>query len=197
MIENSIIESNASDASSRVDNIVLALDGESIILKNPSISAEYDLPDEDQSGQSSSTNSSEQGIKPKKLNISGLIEYSTPDYLSRLIELSYQTDRGGAKKLYRIANSTANVINLREGVFSGKISIAPHSTLLAWQINFTLSERKSVPEKREARAQQRARENGDQTVDAVGEEMPAEKSETEERTWFEENVLAPINDMLG
>lgn len=197
MIENSIIESNASDASSRVDNIVLALDGESIILKNPSISAEYDLPDEDQSGQSSSTNSSEQGIKPKKLNVSGLIEYSTPDYLSRLIELSYQTDRGGAKKLYRIANSTANVINLREGVFSGKISIAPHSTLLAWQINFTLSERKSVPEKREARAQQRAQENGDQTVDAVGEEMPAEKSETEERTWFEENVLAPINDMLG
>lgn len=197
MIENSIIESNASDASSRVDNIVLALDGESIILKNPSISAEYDLPDEDQSGQSSSTNSSEQGIKPKKLNISGLIEYSTPDYLSRLIELSYQTDRGGAKKLYRIANSTANVINLREGVFSGKISIAPHSTLLAWQINFTLSERKSVPEKREARAQQRAQENGEQTVDAVGEEMPAEKSETEERTWFEENVLAPINDMLG
>lgn len=197
MIENSIIESNASDASSRVDNIVLALDGESIVLKNPSISAEYDLPDEDQSGQSSSTNSSEQGIKPKKLNISGLIEYSTPDYLSRLIELSYQTDRGGAKKLYRIANSTANVINLREGVFSGKISIAPHSTLLAWQINFTLSERKSVPEKREARAQQRAQENGEQTVDAVGEEMPAEKSETEERTWFEENVLAPINDMLG
>lgn len=197
MIENSIIESNASDASSRVDNIVLALDGESIILKNPSISAEYDLPDEDQSGQSSSTNSSEQGIKPKKLNVSGLIEYSTPDYLSRLIELSYQTDRGGAKKLYRIANSTANVINLREGVFSGKISIAPHSTLLAWQINFTLSERKSVPEKREARAQQRAQENGDQTVDAVGEEMPAEKSETEELTWFEENVLAPINDMLG
>lgn len=197
MIEKSIIESNASDASSRVDNIVLALDGESIILKNPSISAEYDLPDEDQSGQSSSTNSSEQGIKPKKLNISGLIEYSTPDYLSRLIELSYQTDRGGAKKLYRIANSTANVINLREGVFSGKISIAPHSTLLAWQINFTLSERKSVPEKREARAQQRAQENGEQTVDAVGEEMPAEKSETEERTWFEENVLAPINDMLG
>lgn len=197
MIENSIIESNASDASSRVDNIVLALDGESIILKNPSISAEYDLPDEDQSGQSSSTNSSEQGIKPKKLNVSGLIEYSTPDYLSRLIELSYQTDRGGAKKLYRIANSTANVINLREGVFSGKISIAPHSTLLAWQINFTLSERKSVPEKREARAQQRAQENGEQTVDAVGEEMPAEKSETEERTWFEENVLAPINDMLG
>lgn len=197
MIENSIIESNASDASSRVDNIVLALDGESIILKNPSISAEYDLPDEDQSGQSSSTNSSEQGIKPKKLNISGLIEYSTPDYLSRLIELSYQTDRGGAKKLYRIANSTANVINLREGVFSGKISVAPHSTLLAWQINFTLSERKSVPEKREARAQQRAQENGDQTVDAVGEEMPEEKSETEERTWFEENVLAPINDMLG
>lgn len=197
MIENSIIESNASAASSSVDNIVLALDGESIILKNPSISAEYDLPDEDQSGQSSSTNSSEKGIKPKKLNISGLIEYSTPDRLSRLIELSYQTECGGAKKLYRIANATANVINLREGVFSGKISIAPHQSLLAWQISFTLSERKSVPEKRETRARERAQENGDETVDAVSEEMPDENEEKQERSWFEENILAPINDALG
>ena len=197
MIENSIIESNASAASSSVDNIVLALDGESIILKNPSVSAEYDLPDEDQSGQSSSTNSSEKGIKPKKLNISGLIEYSTPERLSRLIELSYQTESGGAKKLYRIANATANVINLREGVFSGKISIAPHQSLLAWQISFTLSERKSVPEKRETRARERAQENGDETVDAVSEEMPDENEEKEERSWFEENILAPMNDILG
>ena len=197
MIENSIIESNASAASSSVDNIVLALDGESIILKNPSVSAEYDLPEEEQSGQSSSTNSSEKGIKPKKLNISGLIEYSTPDRLSRLIELSYQTEGGGAKKLYRIANATANVINLREGVFSGKISIAPHPSLLAWQISFTLSERKSVPEKRETRARERAQENGDETVDAVSEEMPDETEENEERSWFEENILAPMNDILG
>lgn len=197
MIENSIIESNASESSSSVDNIVLALDGESIILKNPSISAEYDLPDEDQSGQSSSSNSSEKGIKPKKLSISGLIEYSTPDRLSRLIELSYQTEGGGAKKLYRIANATANVINLREGVFSGKISIAPHQSLLAWQISFTLSERKSVPEKRETRARERAQENGDETVDAVSEEMPDENEEKQARSWFEENILAPMNDILG
>lgn len=188
MIENSSINNKGS-----VDNIVLALDGESIILKNPSISAEYDLPEEDQSGQSSSTNSSEKGIKPKKLSVAGLIEYSTPARLSRLIELSYKTESGGAKKLYRIANATANVINLREAVFSGKISIVPHSTLLAWQISFTLSERKSVPEKREIREQQRAIENGEQTIEAVGEEIP----EKEELSWFEKNILSPVNDALG
>lgn len=94
MIENS----SNNGAAGSVDNIVLALDGESIILKNPSISAEYDLPEEDQSGQSSSTNSSEKGIKPKKLSVNGLIEYSTPDRLSRLIELSYQTEKGGDRK---------------------------------------------------------------------------------------------------
>lgn len=195
MIENSSINNNGSDGS--IDNIVLALDGESIILKNPSISAEYDLPEEDQSGQSSSTNSSEKGIKPKKLNCSGLIPYSNPDPLSRLIELSYQTESGGAKKLYRVANATANVINLREAVFSGKVSVSPHSSLLAWQISFTLSERKSVPEKREARAQQQAIENGDQTVSATGEQMPEPKEEKEELTWFEQNVLAPVNDAIG
>lgn len=195
MIENSSINNSGSAGS--VDNIVLALDGESIILKNPEISAEYDLPDEDQSGQSSSTNSSEKGIKPKKLNISGLIEYSTPDRLSRLIELSYQTESGGAKKLYRVANATANVINLREAVFSGKISVSPHSSLLAWQVSFTLSERKSVPEKREARAQKRAIENGDESVGAIIEDVPNEQAENGSLTWFEENVLAKADAALG
>lgn len=195
MIENSSISNNRSTGS--VDNIVLALDGESIILKNPSISAEYDLPEEDQSGQSSSTNSSEKGIKPKKLNINGLIEYSTPDRLSRLIELSYQTEKGGAKKLYRVANATANVINLREAVFSGKVSVSPHSTLLAWQVSFTLSERKSVPEKREARAQQRAIENGDESVSSIIEEVPNEQDEQAGQSWFEENILAKANDVMG
>ena len=194
MIENSSINNSGSAGS--VDNIVLALDGESIILKNPSISAEYDLPEEDQSGQSSSTNSSEKGIKPKKLNVNGLIEYSTPDRLSRLIELSYQTENGGAKKLYRVANATANVINLREAVFSGKVSVSPHSTLLAWQISFTLSERKSVPEKREARAQQRAVENGDESVGAIIEEVPAEQEEKDGLSWFEENILAKADGVM-
>jgi hypothetical protein len=193
MIENSSINNNGSAGS--VDNIVLALDGESIILKNPSISAEYDLPEEDQSGQSSSTNSSEKGIKPKKLNINGLIEYSTPDRLSRLIELSYQTEKGGAKKLYRVANATANVINLREAVFSGKVSVSPHSTLLAWQVSFTLSERKSVPEKREVRAQQRAVENGDESVGAIIEEVPAEQDENAQ-TGKVEQILGVFNDAL-
>lgn len=193
MIENSSININGSAGS--VDNIVLALDGESIILKNPSISAEYDLPEEDQSGQSSSTNSSEKGIKPKKLSVNGLIEYSTPDRLSRLIELSYQTEKGGAKKLYRVANATANVINLREAVFSGKVSVSPHSTLLAWQVSFTLSERKSVPEKREARAQQRAVENGDESVDAIIEEVPDEQDENAQ-TGKVEQILGVFNDAL-
>ncbi|OCG79403.1 baseplate complex protein [Gilliamella sp. Occ4-3] len=194
MIENSSLNNNGSAGS--VDNIVLALDGESIILKNPSISAEYDLPEEDQSGQSSSTNSSEKGIKPKKLNINGLIEYSTPDRLSRLIELSYQTEKGGAKKLYRVANATANVINLREAVFSGKVSVSPHSTLLAWQVSFTLSERKSVPEKREARAQQRAVENGDENVGAIIEEVPSEEQE-QEKGGIVEDMLGVFNDALS
>lgn len=195
MIENSSI--NNSESTSSIDNIVLALDGESIILKNPEISAEYDLPEEDQSGQSSSTNSSEKGIKPKKLSVSGLIEYSTPDRLSRLIELSYQTENGGAKKLYRVANATANVINLREAVFSGKVSVSPHSSLLAWQVSFTLSERKSVPEKREKRAQQRAAENGDESVGAIIEDVPNEQEESGSLTWFEENVLAKADAALG
>lgn len=196
MIENTLKNTN-NNSFRIVDKIVLALDGESIILKNALITSDYDLPEEDQSGQSSSTNSSEKGIKPKVLNVKGLIEYSRAEQLSRLIELSYQTEKDGAKKVYRVANATANVINLRQAVFSGKFSISPHTTLLAWEISFTLSERQSVPEKREEREQQRAIENGEQTVDSVGEEIPNEGKEKEELSWFEKNILAKIDNMLG
>ncbi|OCG63826.1 hypothetical protein A9G48_05040 [Gilliamella sp. wkB18] len=193
MIENSQINNNGS--ASGVDNIVLALDGESIILKNLAIRVEYDLPEEDQSGGSSSTNSSENGIKPKKLAVSGLIEHSAPDRLRRLIELSYQTEIDGTKKLYRVANATANVMNLREAVFSGRISVSPHSTLLAWQVEFVLSERKSVPEKRELRGRQRAVENGDEHVGAIIESVPADENEA--LSWFEKNILANVDDVMG
>ena len=52
-------------------NIILALDGEAIIMKNLRITLGMQYQDKDQSGQTSSTTHAEQGIKAKELQVNG------------------------------------------------------------------------------------------------------------------------------
>ncbi|MBR7631199.1 hypothetical protein KAT72_19815, partial [Aeromonas popoffii] len=67
---------------------MLTLDGEPIIMKSMRVSASMQFQDKDQSGQTSSTSSAEQGAKAKELDISGLIPFKEERMLSRLFELA-------------------------------------------------------------------------------------------------------------
>ncbi|EJQ2817167.1 hypothetical protein NZ798_005446, partial [Escherichia coli] len=101
----------------------------------------------------------------------------------------------GALKVYRIANATAAAINFREGTFSGQIDAQQQTDRLAWQVSFTLRERRSVPEKRQARAAPASsRKQTPQTPGAKGKTVADETPE--KMTWFEEKVLKPVNDAL-
>lgn len=50
--------------------IVLALDGEAILMKNILVTPSMQIQDKDQSGQASSTANAEQGVKGKELRVS-------------------------------------------------------------------------------------------------------------------------------
>lgn len=97
--------------------IVLALDGEAILLRNIIVSATMQLPDKDMSGQSTSTTSAQQGSKAKELRVSGVIDFNDEAVLTRIFQLAEATESNGVKKTYRIANATAKAINMRQGVF--------------------------------------------------------------------------------
>lgn len=173
-----------------MNNYILALDGEAIQLHNPQVSLEQQLLEDDQSGQSSSTTASEQGLKAKKLNISGVIKYSNVAHLTRLFELATQRTGAGKKKVYRIANSLAQAVKFRQGVFSGGIKAVPDSKFMAWNVTFTLTERFSVPEMREL--------NKLQTDTAlVIDDDEISNKESENLTSFEENILKPIDKALS
>lgn len=131
-------------------NYILALNGEAILLKNPSVSIEDNIEEEDQSGQSSNTTASEQGQKAKILNVSGLIEYASVDVLTHLFTLASARDESGRKKCYRVANQLAQAVKFREAVFFGKINAQQDPKFMAWNISFSLKERFSVAEKRES-----------------------------------------------
>ncbi|WP_392551247.1 hypothetical protein RHO14_07050 [Orbus wheelerorum] len=167
---------------------VLALDGEAIQIKNPQIVLKETIAEEDQSGQSSSTTASEQGQKAKVLSVSGVIEYTSVACLTRLFELAGQRTESGAKKVYRIANSLALAVKFRQGVFSGEISATPDSKFLAWNVSFTLKERFSVPEKKEAIKQS---DSGELIID---DDKADDKADL---NGFEENMLNKIDKALS
>ena len=132
--------------------IVLALNGEAILMKNIIATPSMQIQDKDQSGQASSTANAEQGIKSKELRVSGLIPFSDEKQLKRLFELVEAKESNGAMKKYRVAHEVAQTINLREATFSGAIDAAQQTDKMAWLVNFTLREYNSVAERRASRA---------------------------------------------
>ncbi|EEZ2512146.1 hypothetical protein NLW11_004945 [Escherichia coli] len=174
---------------------LLALDGEGIFMQNMVISPSMQFQEKDQSGQTSSTANAEQGIKAKELRVTGMITFDNERALQRIFQLASATTGDGALKVYRIANATAAAINFREGTFSGQIDAQQQTDRLAWQVSFTLRERRSVPEKRQARAAPASsRKQTPQTPGAKGKTVADETPE--KMTWFEEKVLKHVNDAL-
>ncbi|EJK5914036.1 hypothetical protein NLH84_001046 [Escherichia coli] len=180
-------------------NIILALDGEAIIMKNLRITLGMQYQDKDQSGQTSSTTHAEQGIKAKELQVSGLIPFRDDKTLTRLATMASTTTGGGAMKTWRVANLTANVVGIRQVVFAGKLEAAEQDGKMAWAVQFTLREKHSVPEKRQARNDARngsaAAKQGGSSSDS-GAAADAKESD-QQLTWFEKTVLKPVNDSLG
>ncbi|WP_430442312.1 hypothetical protein ACLI07_08190 [Providencia huaxiensis] len=171
--------------------ITFALDGEAIPLKNIKVNPSVQFQDKDQSGQTSSTAVAEQGIKPKELRITGVINFVDDKILTRLFALAEAKD-GGNLKRYRVANHTAKAINFRIGTFTGNIDASEIDGQMAWQVTFTLREHLSVSEKKDARAasQIQAKKQTGNPKAPTG----AAKEEKDELTWFESTVLKPIDD---
>lgn len=170
--------------------IVLALDGEAILLRNITVSATMQLPDKDMSGQSTSTTSAQQGSKAKELRVSGVIDFNDEAILTRIFQLAEATEKNGAKKTYRIANATAKAINMRQGVFSGGIDATEQQGKMHWQITFTLREKLSVPEKASARSGSQKTIARQQTSNG-SEQVPDKGMNTQSSFWKK------INDAIG
>lgn len=178
-------------------NPTLALNGEGIPLKNMRVTVSMQFQDKDQSGQTSSTAKSEQGIKGKELRISGEIGFSEITLLKRIFDLATATDASGARQKYRVAHEVARAVSFREATFTGNVDAPQQEGKMAWLVTFTLTEHVSVQEKREARASSKTtatKQTG--STGSAGAGQPAAESE-EQMTWFERKVLKPVNDSLG
>lgn len=132
---------------------MLTLNSIAISLKGLRITASQELATEDASGQSSSTESAETGIKAKMLTVTGFILFVDEQQLTDLFKLAEATE-GGARTTYRISNKTAEALGIKQVKFSSKIEAVEQETTRQWNVSFTLAEVRSVPQKKEERAPQ-------------------------------------------
>ncbi|ECB3487872.1 DNA-binding protein [Salmonella enterica subsp. enterica serovar Kottbus] len=176
---------------------LLALNGQIIPLKRLSVSVKLNIKDKDASGQSSSTATSEQGIKAKELQISGLIPFTQPEALTLLYRLAEATGSNGSQQIYRIANMDAKAVNMQQGIFSGAVGAAPEMSLMAWKVDFTLKEKLSSAEKAIGRGPAGS-QNVNQHAQAAkaGSGSNSKDGKQEEHNWFW-NVSDKLNKWIG
>jgi len=109
-----------------------------------------DIRAKDVSGETSSTDEVDAGTKGKSLTVSLSILFRDIADLRRLIRVSEARDEG-ARRIYTIANETANAAGIRQVRFAERISFTEKDGLRAWDVSFTLREYLSNPERREMR----------------------------------------------
>lgn len=177
---------------------MLTLDGEPIVMKSMRISASMQFQDKDQSGQTSSTSSSEQGEKAKELDVSGLVPFNDEQTLSRLFELADSKSDGGKRHIYRVGSLLAKSVKVRQAKFAGRITASEQEGLLAWQVQFTLREHNSVPEKREQRLPKAPATVGQSTANATPAKAGSSTAASEQEqlsSW--EQAMKGLDNKLG
>lgn len=138
-----------------------------------SISMQFDS--EKLGAQTSGTDSSHKGIKPKTLYVSLLIPFVDSKQLTELTTVAEAVTDSGNLRIYDIVEPAANAMKIRKVRFCDSFSVREDYSLLAWQVNFSLEEYNSVAEKTE----QRQKTTTAKPQAATGTTVSATETETE------------------
>ena len=167
------------------DTFLLLLDDTTIKGYEHRVTCELPMPDTDLSGNSSSTAVSEEGFKPKKLSISLKICFDDHEDLSSLVQLAEAVNSTGERKIYTIVNKLAKAYNIRQVRFTESLRASELANSLAWQVNFSLLEYNSVPEKVESAQAENTSNTSNNNDDAIGQDTPSATEDNQELTEFE------------
>lgn len=158
-----------------------------------SVSTVFDS--EDLSGETSGTERTHKGIKPKEISATFVLPYKDKEKLTEFYQHAQAVDDNGDLVIYDINEASTNAANIHQVKFSGRIEQREMQSHNAWRIAFKLREHLSVPEKTEQRQEttevQTATE-GQQVALAPADEVTEEES----LTGFE-SILKKIDDALA
>ncbi len=134
---------------------MLQLNSEQVRLKSIRITVNQELATVDASGNSSSTDAAETGIKAKMMTVTGTVPFANKEHLHQLF-IKAEALEGGARKVYRIANMTAETLGVKQVKFASSIEAVEQEKLRQWAVTFNLQEHCSVPQKVEERQPKKA-----------------------------------------
>lgn len=180
--------------------MTLRLNNEEILGKEFNVNIKLPFADSDMSGQSSSTDSAEQGTKAKELTVSYVVPFDDSDYLTRIAGLAEAVDeKTGRRTTYRIGHDAAEAIGFYQAKFSGELNIQEMTDIQGWTVTFTMKEKLSVPERKGQRvslspAQQQTRGGDTETGTATpdNDALPPSTSLTDTERFFKN-----IDESLG
>lgn len=129
---------------------MLQLNSIAIKLKSLHITAGLELAAVDASGQTSSTDVAETGMKAKTLSVSGMLPFADEQHLTQLFAMA-ESLTDGARTVYRITNQTASATGIKQVRFNGRIEAVEQDNTRQWAVSFQLQEYRSVPQKTEER----------------------------------------------
>lgn len=149
-----------------------------IELKDINISVILTLPSADAGGQTSSTDTIEQGIKPKLINVTGSILMTDSYKLTSILELAEAKSEDGKRTKYDIIEPIAEAMNIRQVRFFDRLSVKENETSRRWLVSFVLREVNSVAEAKEKSASESIAQTvgSDGVVDISSAQAAAQES---------------------
>ena len=181
----------------RRPSVQLALNGTPIYLLTPIITVSVTREEKDMSGQKSSTEKTDKGVKAKEMTVTGLIPYREKKWLTDLFNFAESVDGKGEQTKYRVSSITAEAVNMREVQFSGEVTAYEQEQALAWQVSFKLREVNSVSEKKEQRKAKPQKKTQTESAPNAPSANPEKTAATEEQTKEDNSFWKKLDDKIG
>lgn len=147
-------------------------------LKGINLSVILTLPSSDAGGQTSSTETIDQGVKPKLINVSGTVLITESEKLTAIIELAEAIAEDGKRVKYDIVEPVAAAMNIRQVRFFDRLSVKEDEINRKWKVDFVLREVNSVAEAKEKAASDSTAQTAgaDGVVDIASAQAETQKS---------------------
>jgi len=132
--------------------MTLLLDGAELPGLDHRVTISEQIERKDLSGDTSASASSHGGWKPALLSVRVWVDMERPGDLAALRLLYHAADEDtGVPVLYEVSEPTAEAMGIHRVRFTDFFKVAPLERERAWEVEFTLIEERSIPERTEAR----------------------------------------------
>ena len=147
--------------------------------------------------QTSGTESSHKGIKPKTITVSLLIPFVDKVDLSELTAIAEAIQEDGSLHIYDVTEDAANAMKVRQVQFTDSFDVRTDWRLNAWQVNFSLQEYKSVPEKVEQRQNKVTAVVQQATGQTIGAPVGEAEQAPQQGMSTMESIVAKLDGLLA